>query len=172
MAFSVNTRDQVNLEECVAADSLTNSNIPSTFPPAHCHGCFLKIQNRLKPFLSQWSRLFSFHLSERRRNQTGLKLLPRSRGAREWQKDRLWLQVSFPAANTSTAGISRLELGKPALFQSSHTILLSKMHYQAQWLVLRVLFVFVQINHTECLKIYLSFSTVILQKQRFSSCVS
>lgn len=28
MAFYVNTRDQVNLEECVASDSLTNSNIP------------------------------------------------------------------------------------------------------------------------------------------------
>lgn len=29
MAFSVNTRDKVNLEDCVASDSLANSNIPS-----------------------------------------------------------------------------------------------------------------------------------------------
>lgn len=99
MAFAVSTRDQMNLEEFVATDSLANSCvvIGSSSPLTRCHGCFLKIQNRLKPFLSQWSRLFSFHLSERRRNQAGLKLLPRSRGAREWQKDRLWLQVSLAA---------------------------------------------------------------------------
>lgn len=111
-------------------------------PPARRHGCFLKIQNHLSISHSGLGCSF-FHLSERRRNQTSLELLPRSRGAREWQTDRLRLQVSLPAAaGLLWAWFVLMKVGIEWPRFSRHQNLNSrlfvgaKMHQQTRWRVI------------------------------------